>query len=298
LGKVTAQGIAANGLTGATLFQGLISENYLGFYRVYKTVLYLNNTNGFIVEPSATLTLGKLANGLGLPFLIGITGSSATANAVSAVICDGGKVNLENGMAVIGSRVNGSAIYASGGRVVADRTICSRNGTAVYAENSIVTLKSPVITQNAVGIFAGKNGVVNVESSGTSFDYSTIANNRSSAIVVGGELEITDPNFRMLVADNQQGILASNSSSIIISPSLTSSYSSQIVGKSGTAGDLSTDPQPIVFAFKDSYYQILANRVNGSISVTGSRGFVTSLTGDTFTFNQSSVPYSNQDLSV
>lgn len=301
-GKVTATSVFSNGASGASGFNGTITTNNLGYYRVYKTSLILDTTTGIIVEPNATLTLGNIRTetGLGItgdPFIIVYTGGSSDPST-KAIVCDGGKVNLERGMAIYGTPINGSAIYANGGRVVADRVVASRNGTAVYAENSSVTLKGSVITQNASGIVANKNSVVNIVAAGTTYDYSILANNRTAALVMGANLEIEDKNFHLLVAARQQGILASNNSVVSIVPSSTGSYASVMDAYSLTSGSMVTDPQPVLLSINNSEYQILSNRVNGTVCLTGANGTIQSLTGSVYGFTGNSISYYNQDLVV
>lgn len=299
-GIVRANGIVANGASGASVFSGYIPSGNLGYYNVYKTSVVFNNTDGFIVDPSATLTLGKTYDGTGNPFVIVFANGTSGGAASKAVICDGGKVNMEAGMAIYGTPINGAGIYSNGGRVVADRVVASKNGVAVYAENSSVTLKSPTLAQNTTAIVANRNGLIDVVGlSGATYDYTVIANNRTAGVVSATTVDVSDPRFHLLISDYQQGILATNQASVSIAPGTTSSYSSVISGYLPVSGLETSEPKPVVIGMVDSNYRIVSNRLAGLLSVTG--GFLassTSLTGNTTTISGPTRVYPNQDLSL
>jgi hypothetical protein len=270
----------------------------LGYYRVYKTALVFSNTDGFIVDPTATLTLGKIYDGTGDPFIIVFANGTTSGASSKAVICDGGKVNLESNMAIYGTPVNGAGIYANGGRVISDKLVASKNGIAVYAENSSVKLKSPTIAQNTAGVVAAQNGVIEIVSSGASFDYTIFANNRIAGVVSGTTLDITDPNLRLLVGDKQQGIVSCNNGLISIVPSTTGSYTSVISGVGSTSGSTTTTPQPIILGMVGSNYRVVSSSLNGILSVNGGTGTISFVSGTGVTFTSNPIAYYNQASGV
>ena len=234
LGRITAYGKIANGATGASAWNGqILDANYLGTIGVYKTVLNITGSNGFIVNKGANLSLGGVIGPAPFPlsanpFIINFTGGTSYS-ASNAIVCDGGNVKLTN-MGIHNLPVNGAAIYACNGGVVYGEDISvSNNAAAIYAENAKIKLSSPTISQNTVGILSKDGGLIEITDSSDSTKKTVIANNRMNGFLKNSSLDVSDNRAKIYLTEMQIGFVLINSNFTMV-PSLTSSCESVFYG--------------------------------------------------------------------
>lgn len=275
LGRITAYGTVANGATGGFVWNGNITNpNYLGTIGLYKTVLNLTNTSGFIVNRGAHLELGSKFGPepspyAASPFVINYSGSATGSYSASkAVVCDGGNVKLV-GVGINNMPNNGSAIYAcNNGFVHAENIAVSNNATAIYSENSKISLSTPTIAQNTIGIVAKDGSSVNLIGSTDTYKKSVIVNNRMNGLFAQSSLDISDKKAKVYITPMQIGFVLKNSAFTMI-PSLTSGCESVMFGPDVNPSLALPYPPPysIISLGNASSIAAVVGSVNAAISI-------------------------------
>lgn len=223
--RMRLQGRIPGGISGASTFTGSLSYPQISSVDIYTTIVEFKNNNGFIVEPTGTLMMGRASNPTvtSEPFVVIHTGSLTGSEASKGLISTGGKSFLGSGMSFFSWPKYGSALYANNaGSIRGERIIGSNNGTFVYAEmGSKVNLREPTTTRNNVVMISdnasividGATGGATGASGGAANRRYLSANNSTTAMIINsGNISIKDVKPQIITSINQLGFMLNRSS--------------------------------------------------------------------------------------
>lgn len=238
--RVQARILTGSGTTGARMFTGSLSYPQFGQFDVYTTSVEFQDCNGFMVEPTGTLSLGtpNSAGASGSPFVIIHAGSATGGQYAKGVYVAGGKAYLGNSMALLSWPAYGAALYATNaGLINGVGVLGSNNGTFTYAEaGSTIYLSYPIVSRNDNGIIldGASRLTINGSNNGNNRRFLSVNNATNSMILNSAALNILDQQPQIILDGTQTGLLVNRASFVIQGSS--GSDGAIIQGYTGIAG--------------------------------------------------------------